>query len=391
MNPTAPESHPAPTHGGVALPGLTGLRAYLAFWVIAFHIIAGLVIDKFPVDSLLPPAALGFANAGMWGVDGFFILSGFVLSHAYGRSMSTGFDLHGTLDFLGNRLARIYPAHFAVLAGYGLVKLAGLSFLYESCGSPYQPVACERFGIEALFRHLTLISSWGWNPPLTWNPPAWSISSEWFAYLCFPLLIIAARRLHTAGAALALATVALLAMLGTLYLHGFHPFGEEPEAGLIRICGEFVCGVSLYRFYHTPLYARLPWHWIGSIAAVLVLSNVFGQVQWLLPFVMALIVLSAAQPRGPLSRLLSTRPMVWLGNVSYSLYMVHLLVLELLGILFPEPPTPPEQMGPLDVLGTIIFMVTLCVVGATALYYLVEEPARVRVKSLVTRALGQRS
>ena len=38
MNPTAPESHPAPTHGGVALPGLTGLRAYLAFWVIAFHI-----------------------------------------------------------------------------------------------------------------------------------------------------------------------------------------------------------------------------------------------------------------------------------------------------------------------------------------------------------------
>ena len=98
------------------------------------------------------------------------------------------------------RLARVYPLHLVLILAYLAVKAAGLTFAVEEvCTQGHRFSACDRFSLESFLKQIFLVSAWDWNPVATWNPVAWSISSEWFAYCAFPFiipLILRARRLH---------------------------------------------------------------------------------------------------------------------------------------------------------------------------------------------------
>jgi peptidoglycan/LPS O-acetylase OafA/YrhL len=280
-------------------------------------------------------------------------------------------------------LARIYPVHLAIVGAYALAKISGITFVVESCGNPFQPTVCDRFAMRALLEQLLLVSSWHWNPIATWNVVAWSISSEWFAYLCFSGLILLIAKVRGSVVPAVLIVLTLAAMLVVLYMADLGPaFGQYNEDfGLIRVSGGFICGMLLYRVFLSAAYVKLPWHWIGPFSILVMIIGFNSHWSWLTPFFLATLLLSIAQSRGSLSRVLATRPMLWLGNISYSLYMSHLLVMELVGVVFKDPEAMPlSQMSGVQVIGTSVFLGSLSIFVGAVVYYAIEVPSRNRLR-----------
>jgi peptidoglycan/LPS O-acetylase OafA/YrhL len=363
----------------IILNSLTGIRGVFAVWVLFFHILVGLEISNVDLHVWLPEWMLQVLHAGGWAVDGFFILSGFILSHVYGETLAEGKSIRLALSFLGHRLARIYPVHLVIIGAYAIAKISGITFAVESCGNPFQPTVCDRFAMGALLEQLLLVSSWHWNPGGTWNIVAWSISSEWFVYLCFSGLILLTAKLRGAVVPAVLIVLAFSAMLFTLYMADLGPaFGQYNEDfGLIRVSGGFICGMLLYRVFFSDAYVKLPWQWIGPLSILVMIIGFNSHWSWLTPFFLATLLLSIAQTRGPLSRVLATRPILWLGNISYSLYMSHLLVMELVGVVFKDPEAVPlSQMSGVQVLGTSVFLVSMSIFVGAVVYYAIEVPSR---------------
>jgi peptidoglycan/LPS O-acetylase OafA/YrhL len=293
---------------GRTIAGLTGLRGVAAAWVVLFHLTQDLHI------SVLENGALG--------VDVFFILSGFVLSYVY----APAFDPTGFRDyvrFLRARIVRIYPLHFVMLCFVGCVVITLPDF-----ASRY-PTPDSRFGIDAFFASLLLIQSWFHWLPGNWNAPSWSLSAEWFAYLTFPAFLVATQRWRSAATALFLAAGSLVAFFVSLELKGVsNPVVFVGTTGLVRMVCEFACGCLLFRamaigIRPVPAYMNI-------IALVLLfLAMVFAKAIFLAVPAFAVIVLTTAQDRGWIARCLSTKPIVFLGEISYSIYLVHWIVLQI--------------------------------------------------------------
>ena len=112
-------------------------------------------------------------------VDFFFILSGFVICHAYeGRT----WDVPSYLDYVRRRLARIYPLHIATLLAF-IVAAALAGFV----GVPLNN--SEKFAFSELPFQVFLVHAWGVSDRLTFNDVSWSISAEFFLYLLFPAIL----------------------------------------------------------------------------------------------------------------------------------------------------------------------------------------------------------
>src|SRR5689334_18685004 len=151
------------------LDSLTGVRALAALAVVFFHFrVVGFAPESYATDF---PAV----NACYLGVDAFFLLSGFVMMHVHGEEFARP-RVASAWRFLGLRLARIYPLHVAIL---GLLLVLATVQTLLAPASTATPEWQERFAMDALLRHLLLV---GWSSA-TWNPPAWSLSAEWTAYL----------------------------------------------------------------------------------------------------------------------------------------------------------------------------------------------------------------
>lgn len=148
---------------------LTSIRGVAALWVVYGHLIGVLlrVLDA-PQSSLRLP--INLARGDQFAVDIFFILSGYIMIVAYGRHVDPP-------KFFAHRFARVFPLHIVTL---GVAVVGFYLFKY----SPLQP---EAYSTRNLVFYMTLTSAWVGLPP-AWNPPAWSLSVEAFAYLFFPLV-----------------------------------------------------------------------------------------------------------------------------------------------------------------------------------------------------------
>src|SRR5215468_3623213 len=191
------------------VPALTGIRALAALLVLGMHTEQNV---PFGLDSVLP-----FFARGYLGVDFFFILSGFIITHVYFASLASP-SRSAAQIFLWHRLVRLYPVHITVLAG--LVAIVSLA---QAAGFIFNNP--QEWQWSDLLWQLTLLHAWGVTASPGWNAPSWSISAEWFAYLLFPLL----------------ATALLFAVAGWR----LNTWVGAPA--LARVFGEFVCGAALCR------------------------------------------------------------------------------------------------------------------------------------------------
>lgn len=349
------------------IPALTTLRFFAAIWVVAFHYVLWL-----PEPSLLAVPILG---NGLLGVDFFFILSGFILAHAHAGQIAAGGV--PARPFLVRRLAKIYPMHLATLLFYLSLVLA-VRAAHLHLPNP------DRYRADQFALNLLLVHGWQVRDAGGWNTPSWSVSAEWSAYLLFPLLapLLLVRwarvraELLAAGAAAALLVVQALSpvLLGDAF------FDLHANFGYVRILPEFVLGLALYRLGTERAPAALGTRWaLPALAAAVVALAAAGAPRPLIVLAIAATILAAAEAtRRGHARWLEARPLTYLGEVSYSIYMVHMPVATVLlqGIRLKLGHTPP-------VLVLSTFPVT--VLAAMACYHLIERPAQ---RLVLRRALG---
>jgi peptidoglycan/LPS O-acetylase OafA/YrhL len=308
---TAPPLRPAESE---LLP-LTSIRGLAAWWVVLFHL-------RFLLAPWLPAAAIDALARGNLAVDLFFVLSGFVIYLNYGERVVPARGSIG--DFLFHRFARVYPLHLLVLLGFLAYAAAAVAF-----GGATVKAQDPGYFLASLL----LVQNWGFERATAWNVPAWSISTEYFAYLLFPFLLAwlaPAKR----PAWLLVAAIAGLAVSVHAFFRAFgYPFPNAvAETGLFRCVAQFVIGMLVCELYRRWRARRLAVPLLAG-ASALAAAFVFTGAP-VVPLAWAALVLGLAlgRPGGGLA----AAPLVWLGRVSYATYLCHYLLLTVFKLLFVE-------------------------------------------------------
>ncbi len=329
---------------------LTGIRFFAAVWVVLCHL-GGTLIALAPILRPLET----FFSLGYLAVPLFFLLSGFILSHNY----FSHYSLEQHPKFLFLRFARLWPVHFVTLV---------LMFFYD--GASFSAYPAKRWGEELLMIH-----SW-FRADLGLNYPAWSVSAEWFAYICvFPLVFVSLKRIRSAPL-LVLALGFLLA--GASFVPARWILGRGGDILFL-----FLAGSTLYRL--RCLRRTPPGSWIQNAGLLLVLiyiafSRALPRMVIFAGF--AALVFGLSYQRGLLAQALSTRPAVLGGLASYSLYMTHAVVGKVYGLFTGSlPPQPPFVR---------LLLLALLVMGvagaALGCYRCIEEPANKALRRWIGRS-----
>jgi peptidoglycan/LPS O-acetylase OafA/YrhL len=288
-----------------SLDGLTSLRGIAALAVVGFHATSAAFGGASGAGLALMP------RRGYLAVDFFFMLSGFVLMHVYRRQFEQRVELGAAGRFLWARFARIYPVHL----------FATLLFLEFYGQTP-------AFSGHALALNLLLLQG-PWLGFDSWDIVAWSLSLEWHAYLLFPFLCLAIGKARPAGAILAALIAAASVVLVTAQSANTVAYLQHGPLVLARALPEFVIGMLLYRLYRAGWGRRLwqsAWLFAAASLAILALSAAWP-TDILIIALYPVLLLAAATNTGRVRAALAWRPFVFLGEISYSLYMVHIFCL----------------------------------------------------------------
>jgi peptidoglycan/LPS O-acetylase OafA/YrhL len=302
------------------LDHLVSVRGLAAWLVVLFHSSA-LWYSAVPQTPL---SLLRAVEHGYLAVDFFFVLSGFIIFINYYEKFGVHFG-HNSLIFYWNRISRIYPVHLLMLGAYLLLCAA---FLYRSASHSLP----DGYTFSEFWRSLLLVHAWG-DTALSWNVPSWSISAEWFVYLWFPVIASCLRRGVRSVASHIIAVICTLILIVVIYnaVDAESLGSMRPGMLLTRALCEFLLGAlagSMY-IYHAAVLQRVRTAVVLSIIVVLAVMEAFAPPNYAtIPFLFFLLVVTLVTDKGWLSRSLSSRVLVYLGEISYSTYLVHYFVYD---------------------------------------------------------------
>lgn len=355
------------------IDSLTGVRGFASLWVLFHHLpsVQG-------VGAVWPAWFLTFSDKGWLGVDLFFILSGFVISLVHQAEFSQ-FSPNRIKRFLLLRLARVYPAH--------LVTTAILIPIYLAAHILFQYVSPkDAFAWSKLALSLLLIHGWGLPDSEGWNLPSWSVSSEWFAYLFFPFaspLIVRFRSILSA-------TLGVFSIMAVLYFLAFTLGGGTKfilpwKYALVRVTSEFAIGCLLFNIFQlvhpstsadrAAMISLLGVCLLPFLAPALIFDGLYL-------FLFSGLLLGLSLGIGPITTLFASTPMVYLGKVSYSLYLIHGIVLmvanQIVKRALPHPTSGQTWI-------VIAVALALSILLADLIFRWVEDPCRKRFKVWMDR------
>ena len=359
------------------LPSLTGLRWVAAFMVFLTHSLQDPVsVPKGGVGEAINTAAVVAASVG---VSIFFVLSGFVLTWS-SRAGDTA------PRFWRRRFFKIYPNYLVAF----LVAVAFISWMGEKVG--YASLSDQA---SALIPQLLLLQAWFSDLAISaaFNTVGWTLSVEAVFYLCFPLLLLAVHKIRperlwywVGGLVILIFSFPQLAQL--------LPDGEPVFWGLnswemwfvymfpLTRMAEFVLGILLARIVLTGKWINVPL-WVAALAFVagyIVVLNVPAlytiAAAAIIPIILLIPAVATADIKGTRSPL-ANPVMVWLGNISYAFYLLHVfsitLVFYVVGLDF--------QATNLSALGFFSASLALAIGASWVLYVLVEKPVQRRFSS----------
>jgi peptidoglycan/LPS O-acetylase OafA/YrhL len=374
------------------LEPLTGLRGIAAYSVMIAH----------GVDSAFSYGGAAvhceIVRLAFFGMTLFFVLSGFVLYYNYAESFGRGPFLPALGAFFVARFARLYPLYIVALS----VSLPHLP--------PATVVEHPAIGIA----YLTMTQSW-FNVPSALFPPLWSISTEWFFYFAFvPLVpIVAALRLPLAT--LVIYCAAALLVLGAV-LYAFEQpmiafvrhwmyvddkvsvspwFWLSYEGPIVRLF-EFVAGMLGARAYlylrSRPISPAVVSVTIMVALAWCVGTLVFGpptdvgpgaQNSWLqsvlpnfflAPPLVALMVCTSLAAWHRVSAFLSSRPLQFMGDISYSVYIWSFFAFSALAASYRAEAWSFESVAQSVI--KVVAIAAATTIFAYGSYRLIEVPSR---------------
>lgn len=330
-------------------PDIDGLRAVAVGSVLLFH--------AFP--SLLP--------GGFIGVDVFFVISGFLISTILFNSLEQGrFNL---ADFYGRRVRRIFPALILVLVFcYAFGWFVLLADEYKQLGSTIAAGA----GFSANF---LLWAQTGYFDNAAETKPLlhlWSLGIEEQFYVFWPLLLalVHKRSWHFLPIAI---TLGLLSFGVNVYLIDRDPAAAfySPLARVWELMiGSILAYLSLHRPHLISMHRELQaWAGIALLLTGFVLldsKRAFPGWWALLPAWGGLLLLSAG-PKAWFNRtVLNSKPMIWIGLISYPLYLWHWPLLSFARIHYGEE--PPLEVRVATLIGSVVL--------ATSTYLVIEKHVR---------------
>jgi peptidoglycan/LPS O-acetylase OafA/YrhL len=280
--------------------------------------------------------------------------------------------------FLLRRAARIYPL-------YAAVTVALLALILRHAGPGF-----DWGGVPLLvLLNMTLLEAWGFGVPIV--GPSWSISTEFGAYLLFPVLAL----IGLSGRPWKAVVLTLLGVTGVVivaslptpdHLTGARQgpldvFWDGTPWQLVRCVAEFSLGLVAYR-----VWPALRGFCQSSIVGLLVAALVLGLL--LLPgtdialaLLTPLLILTLASGHTPVVAALASPPMLWLGRLSYAIYLLHTPMISpvmreggrLAGRL-----VAPEWVPAF----TELFFVAVVLAAANMCFLVIEKPGRTVIRRL---------
>ncbi len=351
------------------LKPLTSLRFVAAMMIVGLHLKL----------SFLWSALAYVPGRAVQGVSFFFVLSGFILTHVYSSR-----PLPRYRAFMAARISRLWPVHVAsLLVLLNFVRADSITFI--GLGIFSKPVL--------LIVNLGLLQAW--FPTIahqySFNSVSWSISTEMAFYLAFPFLLVRIRR-QWASILLLAAGLVIAMLMATSLLSLPDNGGVETVTTatflytqpLVRGL-EFVTGMAAYVFWNRFLRYRLisaVTYTVMEVSALTLVVVWLARGSWIvqskiesLPSVLAwfieagsfwafaIVIVIFAAAGGWLGKILSLRPFVWLGEISFSIYMFHLILIKIFALGYPDWSNPQT------------FFPALIAISALS-FYLVEQPGR---------------
>lgn len=348
--------------GSSSLSQLTALRFVAAFAVLLSHL-DFLGDGSGRVSGWLYETLF---RQGYCGVSFFYILSGFILSHAYGDRLKQGSI--GLRSYMMLRICRIVPLHWLMaLLFIGWLALAG-----------------ERPGPGTILLNLGLMHAWAPDPTIHYalNGPSWSLSDEIAFYAVFPWLC----RMQTRSLCRYLAGGLMLVTVAATIMsrQGGYSATEEwvfyvfPPVRLI----DFIVGMLLHRAWRSGYGHALAGTGVEVAVVIAVPAAMIGfslialpmPLRWQLAYlpIMAAAVLTFAYGQGAVSRALRHRWLILLGESSFALYLTHRPIITLTHRLWGSDPAYQLSMS--------LSLPPFCVGVSLVIFLFLERPMMVRLR-----------
>jgi peptidoglycan/LPS O-acetylase OafA/YrhL len=393
VTPTLTADPPATPRGGARFPCFDGLRALAAISVVVYH-----TVTHYNVLSSEYATWEWINRLGNFGVSAFFLMSGFLLYRPFVVAHFRDGTAPNPLSFWRRRFFRIFPAYWVVLTAAVILGFASIS------------------GISSFFTGYALLQNYRFGYELYGLGVEWTLVIEVSFYLALPLLALALRRASPADASLerklrgqlvGLAAMYLIAMSVRIWSLWFlndvaHYKGDwfplsQASTWLVGYLDWFAAGMLLAvgsawvaSGRRLPWVGRLlaahPWaSWLIALECYWVALklnlpvSVFDKVTRIQSFGIAFVyglvaffllfpAVFGPQDRGRIRRFLQHPVMVWLGTVSYGIYLWHMIYVK-----------EAERWTRNGWLGTNVFLwlavvLPLTVLTAATSYYLIERP-----------------
>lgn len=391
---------------------LTSMRGLAALLIVVNHI--ALLLPQIGQS----PAKPAFVKAGLLGMTTFFVLSGFVMYYNYAHKIASS-PSSGTVRFIAARIARLYPLLIVyVLFNFTLNIARSIMAADPASASTYvTTLPLYIMGVQTWF--YAVINGVNVSVSQYYGNPAWSISAELFFYLVFvPITIIGRKRAPSIAhgvlvIVLSIAARTLFIMVASLpavqnwfgsklgvspylsvdyWLIYYSPYGR---------CFEFFAGMGLAEIWlakNSPVspVARQ----IGTLAGLAgiayivasfgseslfhapsIFENAATNVGFIVSVPPAIFFLSRS--RSFAAKVLTLAPLLFMGEISYSLYLVHTNIEPIFHI--PAQTVLSEHVG-MVVTRCVLFVATSLAV-AVVTYRFIEMPARAAILRFLLRPL----
>lgn len=303
------------------IKSLTGIRGIAALWVVFYHVIYA------KGDNAYLNVLKEFFSKGYLAVDVFFLLSATVMCMAYEKTFSGGVRFTAYKEYMLKRFIRIYPAYIFWEIGYN--------------------VFVRNFGFFTIIINMLLLQNLFNKDLYTISIVLWSLSVEWIIYFIYPFLLrffVSVKTLYILFAIVILGFVLLYTLpdwsnyyISSNGISAYKPTGNHSvvkgTSSILRCLICYVIGTAGFFLMKSPGFSsffKKDAVYYGTL--VLFVIGFFPNTNIFLVVISWFLILCLKE-RAFKSSFFSTKIVYFLGQVSYSLYILHMLILVALSII----------------------------------------------------------